>query len=86
VINTISVVFFLLLLVFLIVLAGIRLYGRGFLCDMGDNQQRIDVVFAMICLLLALDHQRLDIYPIKLSYITKDQVSSIYHILHLHED
>jgi hypothetical protein len=40
---------------------------------MGDNQRRIDVVFAMIYLLVALDHQCSDIHPIKLSYLTKDR-------------
>jgi hypothetical protein len=41
---------------------------------MGDNQRSSGVVIAMIRLLEALDRQRRDLHPIKLSYLTEDRV------------
>jgi hypothetical protein len=50
---------------------------RGQSCAIGDNQQSGGVVIARIRSLGALDHQRRDLHPIKLSYLTKDQTSII---------
>jgi hypothetical protein len=46
---------------------------RGHSCIMGDNQHNSGVVIARIRSLGALDHQRRDLQPIKLSYLTEDQ-------------
>jgi hypothetical protein len=45
---------------------------RGHSCVTSDNQRSSGVVIARICSLGALDHQRRDLHPIKLSYLTKD--------------
>jgi hypothetical protein len=66
---------------FLIVLTGISLCSevtRVTLesCVTGDNKWIRGVVIARIRSLGALDHQRRDVHPIKLSYLTEDQTSS----------
>jgi hypothetical protein len=42
---------------------------------MGDYQQRSGVVITRIFSLGALDDQRRDLHPIKLSYLTEDRAS-----------
>jgi hypothetical protein len=42
---------------------------------MGDNQWSSGVVIARSRLFGALDHQRRDLHPVKLSYLTKDRAS-----------
>jgi hypothetical protein len=49
---------------------------RGHSCVMGDNQRSSGVVIARCRSLDALDHQRRDLHPIKLSYLTEEQTSS----------
>jgi hypothetical protein len=44
---------------------------------MVDNQQSNGVVIARIRSLEALDHQRRDLHPIKLSYLTEDRALSL---------
>jgi hypothetical protein len=46
---------------------------RGHSCVTGDNQRSSNVVTVRIRLLGALDHQRQDLHPIKLSYLTEDR-------------
>jgi hypothetical protein len=46
---------------------------RGHLCVTGDKQCSRGVVIARIRSLGALDHQRRDLHPIKLSYLTEDR-------------
>jgi hypothetical protein len=43
---------------------------------MGDNQWSSGVAIVRICSIEALDHQRRDLHPIKLSYLTEDRASS----------
>jgi hypothetical protein len=45
----------------------------GHSCVTGDNQQSSGIVIARIRSLGALHHQRRDIHPIKLSYLTEDR-------------
>jgi hypothetical protein len=54
---------------------------RGHLCVMGDNQQSSGVVIARSRSLGALDHQRRDLHPIKLSYLTEDRVFVSYQVI-----
>jgi hypothetical protein len=49
---------------------------RGHSCVTGDNQRGSGVVIARIHSFGALDHQRRDLHPIKLSYFTEDRASS----------
>jgi hypothetical protein len=44
---------------------------------MGDNQRNRGVVIATTCSLGALDHQRRDLHPIKLSYLTEDRATLV---------
>jgi hypothetical protein len=44
---------------------------------MVDNQRSSGVVIARIRSLEALDHQRRDLHPIKLSYLTDDRAFAI---------
>jgi hypothetical protein len=57
--------------VFFIALAGISLRGDV----TSDNQRSSGVVIARIRSFGALDNQRRDLHPIKLSYLTEDQAS-----------
>jgi hypothetical protein len=74
-------VFFLFLLVFLIALAGISIHGEVTRVCSGDNQQSSGVVIARSRSLGALDYQRQDLHPIKLSYLTKDRAFAILSLL-----
>jgi hypothetical protein len=53
---------------------------RGHSCVMGDNQWSSGVVIVGSRSLGALDHQRRDLHPIKLLYLTEDQAFIFYHI------
>jgi hypothetical protein len=60
--------------VLLIALAGISLRGKV-THGTGDNQWSSDVVIARSGSFGALDHQRRDLHPNKLSYLTEDRAS-----------
>jgi hypothetical protein len=49
---------------------------QGHSCVTGDNQRSNVVVIMRIHSLGVLDHQRRDLYPIKLFYLTEDRASS----------
>jgi hypothetical protein len=65
---------------------------QGHSCVKGDNQQSSGVVIARNRSLGALDHQRQDLHPIKLSYLTEDQALPFYHqeakkiVAYIHEN
>jgi hypothetical protein len=46
------------------------------MCVTGDNQWSSGVVIVRSRSLRALDHQRRDLHPIKLSYLTEDRALS----------
>jgi hypothetical protein len=46
---------------------------RCHLCVTDDNQLNNCIVIVRICSLGGLDHQRRDLHPIKLSYLTEDR-------------
>jgi hypothetical protein len=72
VINAVLIAFFLLLLVFLIELAGISLHGEFTRVSWVITNEG-GVVIARIHSLGALAHQLRDLHAIKLSYLTKDR-------------
>jgi hypothetical protein len=72
VINAVLITFFLFLLVFLITLARIILRGEVTRVSRVITKSS-GVVIARIRSLEALDHQRRDLHPIKLSYLTEDR-------------
>jgi hypothetical protein len=54
---------------------------RGHSCVTVDNQWSSGVVIARICSFGALDRQRRDLHPIKLSYLTEDGASPFYQVV-----